>query len=130
MATTAARPNTHDMVVVHRVFRREFRLMPALVRSVTPGDLGRAKTVANHATELTVALHHHHTGEDELLWPRLRERVDLGNVLDADLIDRMEAAHHEIATLLDQAGPMMPQLAARADESTRDELAQVFDQVS
>ena len=31
------RPDTHDMYVVHRVFRRETALLPRLVRSVRAG---------------------------------------------------------------------------------------------
>ena len=38
MTTTpsATLTDVHDMVVAHRAFRREFRLVPGLVRSVGP----------------------------------------------------------------------------------------------
>jgi hypothetical protein len=38
--------DVHDMVVVHRAFRREFRLIPELARRVAAGDTARAKVVA------------------------------------------------------------------------------------
>ena len=34
-STAVQRPDTHDMIVVHRVFRRESALMPALIQAVT-----------------------------------------------------------------------------------------------
>ena len=38
-----------DMYVVHRVFRREFVLIPQLVRQVAAGDTARAAVVGEHA---------------------------------------------------------------------------------
>ena len=40
MTTTAVheRPAIEEMYVVHRVFRREFRMLPGLVRGVQEGD--------------------------------------------------------------------------------------------
>lgn len=93
--TTATTLDTHDMVLVHRVFRRELRLLPTLVRQAS-GDRGRAARVRAHAEELLGLLHHHHTGEDELVWPRLRARV----ALERGLVDRMEAQHDEVSALV------------------------------
>jgi len=88
--------DTRDMVLVHRVFRREFGLLPLMVRGVADGDVRAAARVARHAREMTDALHHHHHNEDELLWPRLLERAPL----DADLVNRMEAQHAALAEIL------------------------------
>ena len=38
-----------DMYIVHRVFRREFVLIPQLVRQVAAGDTARAAVVGEHA---------------------------------------------------------------------------------
>ena len=38
-STTVQRPDTHDMIVVHRVFRRESALMPALIQAAPPGPV-------------------------------------------------------------------------------------------
>ena len=67
--------DTSDMVIVHRMFRRECALLPKLVAAVTEGDIVRARNVAGHAREVLDMLHHHHVGEDELLWPRLSART-------------------------------------------------------
>jgi hypothetical protein len=37
------RPDTHKMIVIHRVFRRESALLPRLVQSVPDGDVARAR---------------------------------------------------------------------------------------
>jgi iron-sulfur cluster repair protein YtfE (RIC family) len=114
------------MVVVHRVFRREFRLLPALIREVPDGDLTRAETLGKHCEELTTALHHHHTGEDELLWPRLRARTEV----DRELIALMEKQHHRVAELLAQVEQTLPQWRQTADARHREKLVATLDEVS
>jgi hemerythrin-like domain-containing protein len=93
---TRQRPDTHEMVVVHRLFRREAAWLPRLVESVTDGDTKRAALIAGHYRDYGHGLHHHHLGEDELLWPLLLARVDL----EAEIVLRMEAQHEVIAASL------------------------------
>jgi iron-sulfur cluster repair protein YtfE (RIC family) len=121
--TTTARTDTHDMVVVHRVFRREFTLAPKLIRAVGPGDTGRARMVGGHLRDIYLGLHHHHTAEDELLWPLLLARVDL----DADKVLLMEAQHQRVDALLSQAIDLLPKWEATAAAPVRDQLAGVYD---
>ena len=68
-------------------------------RWVASGDVARARTVAGHAREVLDMLHHHHMGEDELLWPRLSARTRF----HADLLARMDSQHQGLAVLLEQA---------------------------
>ena len=72
-----------DMYVVHRVFRREFVLIPQLVRQVAAGDTARAAVVGEHARLILLGLDIHHTGEDALLWPELLERDPPAAELDS-----------------------------------------------
>src|ERR1700676_3219263 len=51
--------DTGDMVIVHRMFRRECALLPRLVAAVEGGDLTQARAVAGHAREVLDILHHH-----------------------------------------------------------------------
>jgi iron-sulfur cluster repair protein YtfE (RIC family) len=90
--------DTSDMVIVHRMFRRECALLPQLVAAAAGGDLARARAVAGHAREVLDMLHHHHVGEDELLWPRLSARTRL----HAELLARMDSQHQGLAVLLEQ----------------------------
>lgn len=96
--------DTRDMVLVHRVFRREFRLLPVMMRQVADGDTAAAGRVFQHAREMLDALHHHHHSEDELLWPRLLQRTPAGT----GLVERMQAQHSAIAEVLQRIDATLP----------------------
>jgi hemerythrin-like domain-containing protein len=115
--------DVHDMVVVHRAFRREFRLIPELARGVAAGDTARAKVVADHARLVLTGLHGHHTGEDLLLWPKLLER----SAPDAALVHRMEAQHERVAEAVDRIGPALDRWEAEARPAVTEEVAACFD---
>ncbi len=87
-----------DMVVVHRVFRREFQNMPGLISAVPARDTARARIVGNHVKFMVAALHHHHAAEDDVVWPRLRSRAS-GHEVD---VRRMLDEHAEIASAVDR----------------------------
>jgi len=125
MTNTATETLTdvHDMVVVHRVFRREFRLIPALTRAVQPGDTARAKVIADHARLVLTGLHGHHTSEDLLLWPKLLERA----APDAELVHRMESQHERVADAIDRIGPALDRWEAEARPAVSEEVAAAFD---
>ncbi|GAA0457283.1 hypothetical protein Ade02nite_06320 [Paractinoplanes deccanensis] len=123
MTTTT---DTWDMIMVHRVFRREFRLMPALVRAVAPGDTARAEVLADHLASVALGLHHHHTAEDEMVWPLLLRRA----AMHADLINRMEAQHERLHEPLARIDKILPSWRATASVADRDELADVIAQAS
>lgn len=116
------RPLIQQMVVIHRVFRREFALLPALIRGVASDDLERAKVVADHATGLLRFVHVHHGGEDELLWPVLLERVEV----EADLIRRMEDQHGHVAALIPRAEEQLPGWARQPSTARGEQLATTF----
>ena len=117
--STTAEPDTHEMVIIHRVFRREFRLMPDLISVVAVGDTERAALVGEHLSDVVASLHHHHDGEDDLLWPPLLQEA----TLQADLIHRMEYQHASLSTALDQVDKLTPAWTATANQADRDELA-------
>ena len=74
------------MVLVHRVFRRELRLLPALVERSGRAIRSGPTLLAEHCRELTTALRHHHTAEAELLWRRLRDRDALPPAVEQQLL--------------------------------------------
>ncbi|MEV6491880.1 hemerythrin domain-containing protein [Actinoplanes sp. NPDC051633] len=117
--TVRERPDTHDMYVVHRVFRRESALMPRLVRAVRPGDIARARRVAEHFRGYALGLHHHHTGEDELIWPLLLARVDL----EAELVLRMEEQHSRVANGLATVTDLLPSWERTASSADGERIA-------
>jgi hemerythrin-like domain-containing protein len=125
MTTTpsATLTDVHDMVVAHRAFRREFRLVPGLVRSVRPGDTARAAVIAGHARMIVTGLHLHHTSEDLLLWPKLLERCPP----DAELVERMEAQHERVHDAIERIGPALDRWEAEARPAVSEEVASAFE---
>ncbi|MER7004319.1 hemerythrin domain-containing protein [Dactylosporangium sp. NPDC000555] len=118
MTTTVERPWVREMVVVHRVFRRESRNLPLAVAACRPGDTARAAFLAGMARGYIKGLHDHHTGEDELLWPKLLARVDL----DADMVLRMEQQHHVVAEGLGRVEHALAAWERTAGAAERDAL--------
>lgn len=117
--STGTKPDTHTMVVVHRVFRREFGLLPDLIEGVRSGDTERAAVLAEHLTDIVGSLHHHHQAEDDLIWPLLLERA----TLHLDLVHRMEAQHAALGDTLDRIEKLTPQWQRTANPVEGRELA-------
>lgn len=118
--------DTWEMVVVHRVFRREFSAAPALIDGVRAGDRQRAEVVGRWLADVAKALHHHHHSEDDLLWPVLLGRVSP----HAELVRRMEAQHRRLGQLLTEVGRLLPRWRRTADAADRDRLTELFGQAS
>jgi hypothetical protein len=91
----ADRPETAQMVVIHRALRREFGLLPGLIASSGP-----AGPLIRHLNLLLLMLHEHHEAEDELLWPALHRRAP--READ-DLIAAMTSQHAAVAAAVDRA---------------------------
>ncbi|MFJ9942754.1 hemerythrin domain-containing protein [Streptomyces erythrochromogenes] len=122
-STIPERPHTHEMVVVHRVFRRESALLPRLVRAVPDGAKARAEQVATHLAEYLAGLHHHHTVEDETIWPLLHERA-----ADGELLARMEEQHAEIDRVSETVTDRALQWRRTAGSTAAEHLAVALDE--
>jgi len=81
-----------EMPLIHRIFRRQFAEVRAMVQEVPAADATRVRAVADHLEFLLEGLHTHHTTEDDLIWPKLLDRAGL----DAPLVSRMEEQHQQI----------------------------------
>ncbi len=102
-----------QMPLIHRIFRRELPSLRTTVGEVPPTGVERARSVAGHLRFVLDGLHHHHTNEDEMVWPLLVDRVGL----DAPLVERMAQQHGQI----DDA---MKQVRQAVDRGRRDRLGQ------
>jgi hemerythrin-like domain-containing protein len=116
--------DTDDMVLVHTFLRREFRLASGVLRQVRDGDTGRAARVADHLDFLDRFLLHHHTIEDELLWPLLLTRVPEEL---APIVHLMEAQHAGVEGALATIGDLLPRWCETAAADLRDTLAKQYD---
>jgi hypothetical protein len=110
-ATTLPRPNTRDMLSIHQIFRDAFGCSPQLVGSVCNERSDRVEPVAAYYANVLAFLRAHHEGEDELIWPKLIERVpDQG-----DLVARMQAAHEGLAEALAESEKRLAAWTASPD---------------
>jgi hemerythrin-like domain-containing protein len=128
MTTTAPTTltDTRVMGLIHTIYRREFRLAGETIRGVAPGDTARAAVVADHLELVHDNLHHHHTAEDDLLWPLLLTRVP--DEL-APLIHLMEQQHATVEALVADVAEAMPRWRETADPLVRDALADLHDRL-
>ncbi|WP_448624095.1 hemerythrin domain-containing protein [Geodermatophilus sp. URMC 64] len=118
--TAAQTIDTREMVVVHTAFRREFTEAPALIRSVAAGDRERVRRVGDHVQLMLEMLHHHHDGEDRLLWPKLLDRVEVDL---RPVIELMERQHQGIHAELGRATESLARWRDTAGADEREQLA-------
>ena len=117
-------PDVHEMVVIHRVFRREFAAIPGLVRRVRDGDAARAGTVAAHLGLILAGLHMHNTGEDAVLWPLLLERA----TPQVALVETMERQHERVDAYAGQVAPLAAAWSADPSAIRGEQLARLVEQ--
>jgi len=115
----------HDMVVVHRVFRRELRSIPELLLGTRAGDLERAAVVVGHARLILSGLHLHHTGEDDLLWPLVLQRA----ALSAEIVERMQAQHASVGELIERLDVVLARWETEARPAVAKEAAALMDRL-
>jgi hemerythrin-like domain-containing protein len=118
--------DTREMVMIHTFIRREFRLAAGVLRRVEARDTARARVVADHLDFIGRFLHHHHTVEDELLWPKLLDR--LPDEL-APIVHLMESQHEAVDALLGRMGELLPQWRASASPELRDQLSDCYEEL-
>jgi hemerythrin-like domain-containing protein len=93
--------DTRAMFMIHSMFRREFALLPSLIGAVPPQDGQRVQAVADHVGLMCSLLHHHHSAEDDVLWPLLLARAPK----EIDPVVRLAEGHHRaIDELLSEVG--------------------------
>lgn len=124
--TTSAAGLTSDLVLVHKAFRREFRMLPVLLGQVAAGDVGRAALIAAHCRELSTALRHHHAAESELLWPRLGDR----STIDAAVMQRLLDGHRADTALMVEMDGLLPLWEQAADTDLGAVLVDIFSELA
>jgi hemerythrin-like domain-containing protein len=123
---TTDRPWVHEMVIVHRVFRRELTILPRLVRQAGDGDTDRAATLAGALRLVLGGLHHHHTGEDVVLWPALLERA----APSTGLVETMQAQHEAVEGHMEHVEPLLQAWEASPTTARGAELADLLDRLA
>ena len=111
--------NTSDMRAVHGAFRATLPGASALVAAAEPGDLDRAAVVANFYDNVLDFLDAHHTGEDELVWPKLLERCPD----EAERVSTIAGQHQAVVELVGLARRQLTEWAATGDADTGSQAA-------
>jgi Hemerythrin HHE cation binding domain len=124
---TATEPiDVRDMAIVHRTFRSGYLEAARLVRAAPSPSAGRAAFLADHIDFGILALHIHHQGEDELLYPKLIERVPD----QAPVTEEVEHEHQVIKEALDAASAACAAWRQRPSADNGEALAAALDHVN
>ncbi|WP_228563721.1 hemerythrin domain-containing protein [Catenulispora rubra] len=123
-AVTSARPYADEMLIIHKVFRREVDLLPQIIRTVPDGDTARAAYVADAVQNYVGGLHSHHSLEDQLVWPLLHERAET----DDAVVTRMESQHKLIDGTLEVVVELLPDWRKDADPGVGLKIAEVLEE--
>ena len=107
--------DTSDMASLHRVFRDALTAAPDFVGTADVGDHERAELVGSYYDNVLRLLHVHHEGEDELLTPRLVERLPD----QAALIERIAGQHEAVLGAIAEAESAVAQWRADPTEDNR-----------
>jgi len=118
--------DVRDMAIVHRTFRKAYDESARLVRAAPAPSPGRVTCLADHIDFAIAALHHHHEGEDELLYPKLIERVPE----QAPMTEQVEHEHLLIKTALEEASAACAAWRQRPSAATGEALAASLDHLN
>ena len=109
------RADLANFLGTHAGFRVEYARLAEASRNVR--DDPHAELIESQIAFVLDVLHHHHTVEDELVWPMLLARVPAA----APALDALEAEHEHLDPLIRRASDTTVPLANRAE--TLDELS-------
>ncbi|WP_244460330.1 hemerythrin domain-containing protein [Microbispora triticiradicis] len=101
-------PDLTGIRIIHRAMRGDLHRLRTVAEDLDAGrrraDAARATALARYAEDVCAAIHHHHSREDEIVWPVIERSA--GAAVDlADLSDD----HSELDPLLERV-----RVAARA----------------
>jgi hemerythrin-like domain-containing protein len=115
-----------DMAIVHRLFRQAYDEAARLVRAGPAPSPERVTFLADHIDLALGGLHSHHQDEDDLLYPKLIERVPE----QAPVTEQVEHEHQVIATALDAASAACATWRQHPSAETGEALAAALDHLN
>lgn len=123
-------PELLGFQIAHRAMRGEARRLAVLATELAEGrqsaDTTRAKAITGFITALCAGIHHHHTMEDEVLWPVI-ERSAGASVDLRDLSDDHSALDPLLAEINGQAVVFSSTRDASALATSLTRLAEMLD---
>ncbi|WP_162240311.1 hemerythrin domain-containing protein [Nocardia arizonensis] len=117
-ATTPGPLDMSNMYLAHYGFRRDLGRLLTTVGGIGLGERRRIGALRDHHAWVLFVLRHHHGAEDELVWPRLRERAP--HAIGA--IDALEAEHAACDEWVAESAAAFRAFADRPTEAGRERL--------
>ena len=118
--------DVRDMAIIHRTFRNMYNESARLVRTAPAPSSGRVSFLADHIDFGIAMLHVHHEDEDELLYPKLIQRVPE----QAPMTEQVDQEHQLIETALDEAAAACAAWRGRPSADTGEALADSLDHLN
>jgi hemerythrin-like domain-containing protein len=118
--------DVRDMAIVHRTFRAAYAEAARLVRDEPVPTAARVTFLADHIDFTVETLHIHHEGEDELLYPKLIERLPD----QASMTEEVEHEHELVKTALDSVSAACSTWRNHPSSDAAAELASALDQLN
>jgi len=116
----------HDqsgMYLMHHAFRRDLTRFRDAVRQTPVEDRHTWRALAARWGRLAEVLHHHHTVEDDHMWPLVRRRVDeRSDPRGREVLESMAAEHDLLDPALEACGRGLEAMAAAPSEDRRNAL--------
>jgi hypothetical protein len=108
------------MYLAHHAFRRDLRDFARAVPATPVDDRAAWRALERRWAVFADVLHHHHSGEDQHLWPALVTRAE-GR--DRETVEAMEDEHAEIDPLLEGCRDGLAAMVTAPSADTRSALA-------
>ena len=109
------------MYVMHHAFRRDLVMFAAAAAATPAGDADTWAALAERWQVFSTILHHHHSGEDAGLWPRLMQEA---SPEEQETLEAMEAEHAQIDPILAACAAGFQQVTSGTDPAAAEFLAE------
>ncbi|NYJ05777.1 hemerythrin domain-containing protein [Petropleomorpha daqingensis] len=125
MTTQDTPADTRIMGIVHAALQRDLRRARDVLGAAPPPEGGQRRALGAHVQWLMQFLHGHHTGEDDGLWPLVRDR----NPAAGPLLDSLEADHARIAPAAEAVTAAAREYATTTTDGPRAALLAALDRL-
>lgn len=121
--------------LAHRAMRRDAARLVELCRGLTDPEPGQSAAITDYVHLFAHSIHHHHTTEDVVLWPKIvasvGPHIDLSDLTEDHqaldpLLDEVRAAADGLPASLPRLTSALIQLRNELDEHIIDEERTIF----
>jgi hemerythrin-like domain-containing protein len=118
--------DVRDMAIVHQTFRQAYDESARLVRGAASSSPERTEFLADHVDFAAAMLHIHHEGEDQLLYPKLMERLPD----KASATEQIKDEHQEIQTQVEAVSEATKMWRENPSKDSNESLASALDKLN